>query len=195
MTTSCEQARGMVQERLDDNLPARQQAWLDSHLLACEPCRRELAWLRFSISAMERLADPELSSGFAARVLAHAKNQVRARTTHRSVWIAGLATSLAATLVLALWTGWVGPVFDQTLAQLPHLAQASGALAAGAWLRALVCLTGIGSLLVDVLAALAREALHAWGPTYGAALAVMLTLTVLIAAKKPAALLPDWRNL
>ncbi|MCU0241082.1 MAG: zf-HC2 domain-containing protein [Vicinamibacteria bacterium] len=194
MTTPCETARQLIQGRLDETLAGPESAALQEHLALCSACRREKAWLTWSLAALRSTPDPLLPPAFLSVVLARARQRLTAPVSRRALWGIILATLASSTLLLIAWDGWLMPLFwaglDATLrmtAGLAHSIWSSGS-------ALLTLLARILSPLLTTIDAILWASLRACAPSYTLATLAVALLSLLPFLKESAEPLPTWRN-
>lgn len=132
----CEQARGLMQERLDGLVRSAQGAALDEHLVSCVPCRSEMARWSALASSLDEMPESEVPAGFTRSVMADLPEMLPAAegAGHVLRWgvvIAALMSGFIAAIALLINEG--GPeAARQTLQPLGASLQLGGILLAQA---------------------------------------------------------------
>ncbi len=99
----------LLSSYIDGQVEPAELEEVQEHLAACDSCRQELDTLRFTVSLLRELPEIQARRSF---TLAEAPTPVRRAPSLG--WSAGLATSVAALLVIALLLGDVTGVLVQT---------------------------------------------------------------------------------
>lgn len=89
----------MINEFLDDELPADKQHALQAHLERCPVCRQRLGELRELFATLDAVTDVTLATDLSPRILA----RIHQQTASMSAWFRlALAAQASATLLLLL---------------------------------------------------------------------------------------------
>ena len=99
----------LLSSYIDGEVDPAELREVEEHLAACDSCRRELDTLRFTVGLLREL--PEVS---VRRSFSLSEAPVPIRTAPFLGWGAGLATSVAAVLLVALLLGDITGVLVQT---------------------------------------------------------------------------------
>jgi len=94
---SCDEFRGLLQDYVTRQLAPEKRREVDSHLLVCDGCQRELAILTAVVSSLDHQPVLEPPAEFASRVLG---NLPRQRSFYPSPW---WAIALGPILAGAAW--------------------------------------------------------------------------------------------
>jgi anti-sigma factor RsiW len=121
---SCQAARQLIQDSLDDTLPRAAQDELQSHLAGCESCAQDHTSLLAAVSVLEALprvtAPPELLSRLSPELDALASQRPPRR---KRVWAWVPGGAIAAGLLIALsvmqFQPAAGPVAEQMAMEPP----------------------------------------------------------------------------
>lgn len=100
--------RGLLSSYVDGQVSPRQSRQVEEHLSGCDECRAELESLRATVALLQALPQLDLPRSFA---LASPPMPARARPTY--FWATGLATSVAALLLVAVVVAEVFEVIAQ----------------------------------------------------------------------------------
>ena len=100
--------RGLLSSYVDGQVSPRQSLQVEEHLSGCDECRAELESLRATVALLQALPQLDLPRSFA---LASPPMPARARPTY--FWATGLATSVAALLLVAVVVADVFEVIAQ----------------------------------------------------------------------------------
>ena len=99
----------MLSSYIDGEVDSAELREVEEHLAACDSCRRDLDSLRFTVGLLQELPEVSVRRSFS---LSEAPGPIR--TGPSPGWAAGLATSMAALLLVALLLGDITGVLVQT---------------------------------------------------------------------------------
>ena len=121
--------RALLSSYINGEASARQAKRLEQHLAGCEECRLELEALRATVGLIRELPELQVPRSFSL-----VSPPVAARVPLRLAWATGIATSLAALLVVALLAGDTLGILNQTtqIGQTPAAVSLAAAPAAAA---------------------------------------------------------------
>ena len=101
--------RALLSSYVDGQVSPEEARQVEAHLSTCDECRRELETLRDTVGLLRMLPELAVPRSFK---LTRAPETVRVSRAY--VWSAGLATSMAAMLLVALMVGDMFNVLSQT---------------------------------------------------------------------------------
>ena len=121
--------RALLSSYIDGEASARQAKRLEQHLAGCEESRLELEALRATVGLIRELPELQVPRSFSL-----VSPPVAARAPLRLAWATGIATSMAALLVVALLVGDTLGVLNQAteIGQTPAAVSVAAAPAAPA---------------------------------------------------------------
>ena len=108
----CKQLQQCIDDYLDGTLPAGEQRLAEQHLAGCADCQAELNQIQDLRHTLRALPVPAPSPDFTRRVL----NNARQQQQRRQRLLGGLATAMAASLVM-----WIGVALFQPSPDAPGI--------------------------------------------------------------------------
>ena len=100
---SCHKFEPLIALYIEDDLAQAEAQAVESHLAACEPCRKFAAGMRESQAALKALRAEFVDDA----VLLQVRTEVLSAASHRQRVVAWPRYAIAAGLVLALLAGWI----------------------------------------------------------------------------------------